>query len=495
MAFQGISSDSASAALLLHDQFKDNVIQTFGEIEEFKLFEAYKAAADKLPAEKREYKIRVSEGSKSIGARNVSARVLPRGQEVRYTEGEYQVKRYDMSLEFGLETLAALERAVASNDITSGAFQSANEHVNDIIKARTNVLAHLKLIDCYNDGTGVIGQVASIDADNADGTIVVTLKSGPGTRGSITFLRLGLDLVAASPAGVLRTFSTAVPAVLAVDSFTVDSIDVANNRFTATLRNAAGVALTANATSTVVENDYIYMSCKKSLDDGDEELPDLSGAIADYDSISAHIVGLRGLVRADGATVQGLVRSGMHASQVINKGGATALDPKFLTELLIQCKRRMAGSMSSYKWNRFLMSEEALDFMIRSQMAYRALNVAHAEAARGVPVAYGATKFNYVESVSGKSEAWEFTASCFCPMFEMYAMPQAGKNDRGLPIGFAYTEMQDPFADWSSNDGFLPVIDGNGRYNLAKISHKRMWSCMYSEVPFALGKLEGFTLS
>lgn len=476
-----ISDMNVSAAKILHEHFKDHVVNTLGDIEELKFFKQYKISGEGLPAESRIYKVRMSEGSKSVGARALDALKLPRGQEVRYEEGKIHLKRYDMTLEFAIEALEALKRSAANGDFTSAAFQSAEEHVNDIIKAKTNMLAHVLLTSLFGDGTGVLGQVSSVTI--AGGKLTVNLKSTSATdqsvRGAVNWFRLGQDVIIASPAGALRTYTGGTP-----DSLTVESIDIANNRIVLQPRDAQGNAITTVTATTIVADDVIYNGCKADVDANEIVLPNL-GTITDYDTASANILGLRGLVR-DSGVVQGLTRSGVHASQIIT---AASLSPDLLTKLIISLKRRMSGSMSSLIWKAFMMSDEALDSLIRANMNYRALNVALSEARRGVPAAYGAVRFEYAESVSGKNETWEIVSSVFCPINEIYAIPQAGRNDRGVVLGFMYTEPEDPFADFSTKDGFLPRVDSDGRYMLSKISHKRMWACLYSELPAALGKI------
>ena len=455
----------------------------FGTVPEMENFKKYQVDLRALPPELRTYQIMTGEGSESIQPNEIGNRALPTGREVEFETASYRVKELDSALEFGNKELEALERAVKSGDVTSGAYMSASSYVDKVINAKKEVLKHKMLVDIFGDGTGVVATVATVSATAiASGIITVTFDRGTGVQGSTTWFRLKSSYIFATTAGALTTAATAVPADVPVDHYTVESIDTATDTVVFSLRDASNNKITTAATVTIADGDVVYSGDKRGVTSGFVQLPDLTAislGTTEMETVSSHLLGLGSLVSADGRKIGGVLRSGIHASSVDTTGGLVT--PAKLTGLLTKLNRRWQG-MGNFNWKNFMLSHEMLDALITQSQSDRRLIAGQA--------AYGATKFDYKESISGQESAWSYIKSLFIPLDTVYLLPEPGDVHA---LAFPHSEMEDVFAG-SEGDGFLPKPVSGG-YENAKLKYQKMYWSLFSECPAALGKLTGLTLS
>lgn len=481
-----ISSVTTAVGDTLHAQFQDEVVHMFGDVPEMALAEKFKTPLSDLPPELRTYKILTGEGTESIQPNEIGSRSLATGREVEFEEASFRVKELDSAIEFGIKELEAMERGVSSGDVTSGVYLSAQEYVQMVINAKKEVLKHKMLVDFFGDGTGVVATVASIDATAIASGLISVVFDSVNARGSVNWFRLRASYVFATPAGALTTAATAVPANVPVDHYCAESIDTSTNTVVFSLRNASNEKITTAATVTIAADDVVYSGDARAVSAGLCQLPDLTAYVngtTECETMSAHLLGLGGLVSADGRKIGGLARSGIHASIVDATGGV--ITPSKLSGLLTKINRRWQG-MSMFKWENFIISPEMLDALITASMSDRRL----IGDASGVPASYGATKFGFKESISSRETPWEFTKSLFIPGDTVYLLPNGGDVKA---LSFPFSDMERIFKG-SEEGGFLPVISG-GSYVAAKVQFSKMYWSLFSKCPAALAALRGVALS
>ena len=159
--------------------------------------------------------------------------------------------------------------------------------------------------DLYGDGSGVIGTVASVAVvvgSDSKGRLEVTLSALSAARGHIGFFEYD-DLVLFKTPGAANQAVTVSAGTVA--AFRVVSRSRKTDKVVVEAVDADGLVLNITAANDVGATDLIYRA-------GQETIPDLTAAIADWGTLTEVFPGLETLLASDGRVVHG-----------INMGGAT----------------------------------------------------------------------------------------------------------------------------------------------------------------------------
>ena len=487
MSFSGISSAASSVASMVHAQYAEGVLHALGNMKEIKMMDAFKVGIEGEPAVDSTFKLITDEGFNSVLNSSPSSRSLPGFDDVGFIEGKYRLKEMNSVLEFGLKELKYLDQAMRSGKgLSSGAFTSASDFVATVINAKVNVMNHRVMTDIFGDGTGVVGTISSIDkSDIANGNLVLTLSDAYNARGSTTFMRLGASIVVAEADATLMTF-TGVAAASATRLHVVD-FDKLAHTVTCKIVGENKAVVTGLTDTSIAATHLCYFGSKTLAAAGRIQIPDLSGAIGDYDLISDHLCGLRSIISADGRLVQGLTRSGQTKSIVLDYAGA-AIDAKAFPKLINRLGARWNG-YEQFKFKKFIIADHVLQHLIDSSQSDRRI-VASNQAY------YGATQFEVWEGQSGQQGPMLFVPSVFCPEQDIMTIPEKGDAEVS-PLVFAFEDPQSVFdgsEGVAGHGGFLPKPNSAG-YDNAVLKYEELRLGLYSKMPAGLGKITHFALS
>jgi hypothetical protein len=333
-----------------------HILQTKGLINalnnddaEFELFRAM--IVEKAKGRSFTYRLQTNSGMARVRAGAVGDKAFPAAAPLKAIEATGQYKEMKATIEFE----GALWRAIQASPSESDIELLMTELEQTII----NNKRYLSLV-CQGDGTGAILTVNSANVAISGGKVVVTQALSVGTalaRGAVAWAQIGDKLYPFATDGTRHDVGVASGTV---DYYEVDSVDRDAGTVTLIVRNAADTALTANGVGTVVATDIFYRSEAVSA----AGAPDVSGAIADYGSVSASMLGLDSLSAADGRTVNGVVHSGLNAGTVINNaGGVLGLKSydKLVRALVLRNGRK------PFSWTKAHVDPAIIDFLVESQ--------------------------------------------------------------------------------------------------------------------------------
>ena len=333
-------------------------------------------------------------GSAGVQWRNPNgSSVFPTAQQISVSENSAVFKELDTTVEIEYNLWKRAQKSPAKY-----AEPLAIEIQSKAIAAKRQIALSL-----FGDGTGVMATCTAVDDTNiAAGNITVTLSVATAIRGFIGNLEYG-DLLlakASNAAAVSPSGGTGANFY----AYRVLSKDRTAGTAVLELVSSAG-ALTPNyAASNIVNGTLLYRV-------GQPTIADLTGAIADYGSITEVMAGLESLTASDGRVIHGITMSGASAGSRLSGAGA-ALDAEMLRKLMDQVKIRVG--QGKYRWNKVIGAPEAIGTFIDSRETDRRFQSID-------DVARGCKKFVYVHG----EDTLELFSSEFCPIQRMFALPVA----------------------------------------------------------------------
>lgn len=209
------------------------------------------------------------------------------------------------------------------------------------------------------DGTGVIGTAASaVDTTGAGGSVAVTIQTTWSTtlRGHVGLFELGDLYLCKQQNGTART-PTVTGTFYAYKCSDKDR-DAGTVTFQAVDATEAVLSLTSSGISST---DVFYRV-------GQQVIPDLTGAVADYGTVSDVIAGLPSLAAFDGRTCWGITMSGATAGSSTNAQGAQ-IDVKYIQAALDKGKLKVG--QGKYKYKLMSMAPETQASLIEGREADR----------------------------------------------------------------------------------------------------------------------------
>lgn len=408
---------------------------------DFRDYEMVKRAkvANSLARELR-FMFQTSLGTAAIQYANpgTSSRQFPSAQYVNTAEYSAVLKELNTTLELDY---TIFDRARKNPEKYAEPLQLELESKMSAAKRRLAA-------DLYGDGTGVIGTIASASALSSSKTTITLNTAG---RGHVGFFEYGDLLVAKTLAGAAS--ATAVTSVWSVESKDRDNSQVV-------------LALVSGTAAAPSAGELLYRA-------GQPTFPDLSGAIADYGTVSEVIAGLDSLVANDGRKVHGITMSGVTGGTQYDAGG-NPLDVKHIQKLMSNVK--LAVGQDRYRWKMLTMAPESHATLIESRETDRRFQTVE-DNKRGVKY------FAYVHG----NDVLECTESEFVPQNKIYCLPETKGGEKVIEFhgsDFETVKGQD-MSDWH--------LKVDGGYRNAMVSYLQASGVLIAKHPAAVGVIKNFT--
>lgn len=462
MAFSNISDQQLGNFLQI--AFSDGVRNQISD--DFRDYEAIKRSrvADPMGREIR-FLFQSSYGPAAVQYRNPGVpSVFPREQQGAVSEHTAVFKELysTVQLEYNLWERLRLSPNVRYAEALAIEIQSKT------ISTKRRLAA-----DLYGDGTGVIGEVASIDETNiGSGEITITLDSTNGALGHVGFFEFDDLYLGFQNDGSQRAVTQTGSAFYA---YKLKSKDRANNQVVLQLVNSSLAPITSVSASNLVAGDLFYRSFNPAAPEGQPTIPDRS-SISDFGNITEVIPGLESLVANDGRSVHGITMSGSTAGTIFDAGN-NALDVSQVQALMDQVKINVG--QSSYKWSKMCASPEAIAAFIESRETDRRFYSIE-DGKRGTK------QFGYQHG----QDFLEATTSEYVPPKRLYCLPDSNRGRAVLEAHMSdFTPIKAPMA---GEFHLKPSTSGAGYENNIVSFMKAMGTlvCMH---PAAVGRLENFT--
>lgn len=456
MAFQNI--DNQSLGKLLQIAFSEGVRSQISKDYRDWEFIKMNRVSDPKGRELR-FQLQTSYGPAAIQYRNPNVVTsFPSAQKAAIGEKTAVYKEIDVTVELEYNMW---NRARHSKDVLY------MEPLALEIQSKTIAAKRRLAADLYGDGTGVIGTVLSVvDTTGAGGSVAVTLSSADTARGHIGFFEFGdlllpynLDGTADNPT-VVGTFY----------AYRVKSRNRRANVVVLEAVDASGTVLSLTASS-LDATDVFYRV-------GQPTIPDLTGAISNYGSITEVMAGLESLVADDGRSIWGITMSGATAGSRLNAGDVQ-IDVSHLQAALSDAKTIVG--QGSYAWKNAIMAPETMDAFIESRETDRRFQTME-DAKRGTK------SMGYQHG----QDFLEFITSEYCPKKRIYMIPES-KNDEGKVLEYYGTD----FAPVKVNDSseFMLKPSSAGGHERIIVSYLEGLCSLICKHPAAVAVVHNFNLA
>lgn len=335
------------------------------------------------------------------------------------------------------------------------------------IQSKTIAAKRRMAADLYGDGTGVVGTVlTAVDTTGAGGSVLITLSATDTARGHIGFFEFGDLLLNYNPAGTIDS-----PTV--VGTFYAYRVKSRNRRLNQVVLEAVDsdanvLSLTA---SSIDAADLLYRV-------GQPTIADLTGAIADYGSVTEVMAGLESLVANDGRVIWGVTMSGATAGSRYDAGDVQ-IDVSHLQGSLSETKNNVGQGV--YAWKNSIMATETLDAFIESRETDRRFTTME-DAKRGTKV------MGYQHG----QDFLEFITSEYCPKKRIYMIPES-KNGEGKVLEYFGTDFEPVRVN--NSDEFMLKPSSAGGHQRIIVSYLEALCSLICKHPAAVSVVNNFNLT
>lgn len=285
--------------------------------------------------------------------------------------------------------------------------------------------------DLYGDGTGVIGTVDTVTFEG--GKLKIVLKETNTDRGHVGLFEYGDLVTPRTAAGAAQFPGVSSGTVAALRVFSRSRKD---KLVVLEAVNEDGAVLSVNSVGDVAGGNLVYRS-------GQTDVPDLSGAVADYGLVSNVFAGYESLLANDGRKVHGIEMSGITAGTHVDCNNQL-IALKYVQEALSEAK--VAVGQGLYTWDMLVMSPEARDSLVEADEEKRRLTVADSKRVQG------AKAFIFQH----ENDTLEVVSSEYCSKKRAYALPKQSAGQSAM-MQLYFTEM-------------APVDVGSGKLHLKPAS-------------------------
>ncbi len=410
------------------------------------------AKVDEAKGRELRYMIQTGYGPGAIQYRGTGTANFPAAQKVSTQELTAEFKEIDLTVEIDYNLWNRLQKSKDVKYFDSLALELQSKM--DAAKRRFSA-------DLYGDGLGVIGQAASA-ADAATQT-VVTLSTSDTAYGHIGFFEAG-DLL------LNKNLDGSADNPTVTGTFYAWRVKSRNRRLgTVTLEaiDSTGAVLPLTASS-IDATDVFYRI-------GQETIPDLTGAIADYGFATEVMLGLESLAANDGRKVNGLIQQGFTGGSQYDAGN-TAIDIMHLQAALDDAK--IAAGEGAYSYKRMIMAPEVHAAFIDSRETDRRFNSVQ-DNKRGI------TYFAFQH----RNDSVETYVSEYCPKKRIYILPE-NKATKDKVIEFYGSDFEPVKVNDSS--AFMLKSGSNGYER--KVQHFMEAYCqLVVKHPAAICSIRNFT--
>lgn len=336
------------------------------------------------------------------------------------------------------------------------------------IQSKTVAAKRRLAADLYGDGTGVIGTVGSAsDTTGANGYVTVTLSSANAARGHVGFFEFG-DLLLN-----YNTDGTADGPTVSGGTFYAYRVKSRNRRANQVVlepvdSSGSNLSLTS---SSMDSGDVLYRV-------GQPTIPDLTGSISDYGSVTEVMAGLESLAANDGRTIWGITMSGATAGSRFDAGDVQ-IDVSHLQAALSETKTIVG--QGAYAWKNAIMAPETLDAFIESRETDRRFTTME-DAKRGTKA------MGYQHG----QDFLEFITSEYCPKKRIYMIPEA-KNGEGKVLEYFGTDFEPVRVN--NSDEFMLKPASSGGHQRVIVSYLEALCSLVCKHPAAISVVENFNLA
>lgn len=393
-------------------------------------------------------------GPSAVQYRGVAQPEFPTSQQTATSEHTARYKEMDITVEIesNLWNRARLSPAKYAEPL-------ALEIQSKAVAAKRRLAA-----DFYGDGTGVVGQVASVSV--SAGKTIVTLSSAASARGGIGQFEYGDILIARTQAGAAVPADTPAAVYYRVEDKSRSPILGGSDTVTLQALDANFANVTTTASGLVATNVFYRM--------GQLTIPNLT-SIADYGTATEVMAGLDSLVSADGRVIHGITMSGASKGSVVD-AAAAPLDSTLVQQLMDQTKIRVGQGV--YNWKMLCMAPEAHSSLVEARETDRRFHTVE-DNKRGVR--YWAYQH--------QNDTLECYTSEFVPKKTAYAIPESKAGAKVLE--FHGTDFQTVSVNGS--DAFMLKPGTNGGHERKVVSYMEALLCLICKHPAAIGKLTNFS--
>lgn len=406
--------------------------------------------------------VKSSFGPSAVQSRAATTAAFPASQKSRNQEHSAEYKEIDATIEIEYNLWNR-----ARKSIDKYADPLLNEIEDKMIATKRYMASKL-----YQDGSGILGVVASVVDDAANDRTVVTLNEGDAVADYSHIGYFEYDEIL-TPREDAAGAPVQAPTLGSGTFYGWRVIDrarsIAGSTVTLEPVDAAGNVLDLTA-SNLVATDFFCKVGQQTI-----VAPSEVTASTDYGRFTDVIVGLGSLAAADGRIVHGLAMTGSLKGTEVN-AGSNALDGTQVRSMLDNTKIRVGENRYSYK--KLCLAPEAEAAFIEGRDDDRRFNAVQ-------DLTSGASKFIYQH----RNDALETYTSEFTPFKRIYALPEQKNGEKVLEY-------------WGSD--FEPVqAEGMGKFHLkangagydrAMVSYMEAIGQLVCRHPAAIGRLRNFTL-
>ena len=456
MAFSNISNQALGKFLQV--AYIDGIRNQISE--DFQDFEFVKMGREGDPNGKQlNFLLKTSYGPSAVQYRNPNFTTdFPKSQRIKTSEYSAFYKEIESTVEIEYNLWKQAKRSPAKY-----AEPLAEELLSKVYAAKRRLAA-----DLYGDGTGVVGQVTSVDETNiATGVVVVTLTTTDTARGHLGFFEFDDALIAADLTGTPVVPTTAATFY----AWLVVARDRKNSKVTlqAVDSDYTPIAVTGAPASNLVATNVFYRV-------GQPTIPDLTSP-GDYGSVTEVMAGLESLAAADGRLVHGITMSGSLAGSVEDFAGAS-LDTTAFENALNDVKIRTGEKAYAYK--KMMTSPEVHSFFITGRETDRRFQTVE-DTKRGGKI------FGYQH----RSDFLEMVGSEFCPRNRIW-MPGEARQNQGKTVECWTTDFESVQANDSGEFHLKP--SPNGGHQRLITTYMEASGVMLSRHPAAIASIRNFSL-
>lgn len=328
--------------------------------------------------------------------------------------------------------------------------------------------------DLYQDGTGVIGQLAASSAaltSPASNSLVFQLATTDSARGHVGDFEFNDILILRSNSGAASALDTN----LATEPVYWKVLDKDRELDKVTLQgldsNFSPVATISAVSVQPTAGDVFYRF-------GQPTIPDLSAITTstDYGLLTEVMAGLASLAAADNRLVHGIQMTGA-TKGTEQDCGANPIDVKYIQKAMDKVK--VAVGQDRYKWKQMLCAPETQASLIESREGDRRF-LRIEDNKRGIKGAFGYAHGN---------DVLEIVTSEYCPKKRIYMIPEMKAGEKVVEFhGSDFTTVKGP----GMSDFNLKPASAGGYVN-TMVSYLQAVGVMIAKHPAAIAVVRNFT--
>jgi hypothetical protein len=206
-----------------------------------------------------------------------------------------------------------------------------SDPLTDEMDAKNIAMARVMSLEMAGDGSGIIGVLNGAPTNSgSQGLFTVSATSANAGRSHIGWFNEGDKIKFRDTDDTAADFGVVTGTV---DYYIIDDINDSTRVVTVSAYDSSDAALTINGAGTLATTDYVYRYGITTFDATDVDSTD------DYNALSEAMVGLEGLIRDDGQTVNGVTLDGAKKGTIDDLSSAQ-INSSHFQSVLSRGKRR-----------------------------------------------------------------------------------------------------------------------------------------------------------